>query len=201
MTKKTRFTVDFILAASLLSFGLGLLDSYLFHKFGKRLDYSFHHGGMVLGLSAVFATMRAHSRNVRKVQFASQEATAQALEYSPAVDAAVVYVFRDARCAWKAGFNIEVDGAVCAQTRGKTFVRLVLPPGRHTFASISLADDARAECELSCTAGEVIFIEQFIALGALRPRQEMRVTTADVAKPRISKCRLIERLGPSGTAA
>jgi hypothetical protein len=187
--KQTAFAVDFVITAFVLGLLFGLLDVYLakHHASIPAIDC----WTIIIGFSTAFAAVRAQARGTHKVQTAPDAARATALTFAPEPALAVLYVFRDSRFASRVGFDLEVGGVLRAQTRGRTFVRLLLEPGRHRIASRHPASDTRAEYTLDCGAGQVIYLHQDLGWGWSVPRQDLRLTEPAAAQPRITACRML----------
>lgn len=131
----------------------------------------------------------ATSREIVYVDAGLQRA---ALQFERVVDKAVVYILRDRTIARHIGFDIAFDDTVYAQTRGTTFVRVSIHPGKHRITSINPADGTYKSIVLTVGIGELIFLEQFVAMGWRGLWHEMRSLSSDAAKPRISRCRMIQ---------
>jgi len=188
--------LDFALAAFIAGALLALLDAWVVARHGSPLGWAMR-SSMSVSFAGLFAFVRAQARSTRKVQTAAEPARAAALTFAPEPSLAVLYVVRDSRFAHRAGFDIEIGGSLRAQTRGRTFVRLLLEPGRHYVASRHPLSGARTEYTLDCAAGQVIYLQQDLGWGWSQPRQQLRLLDTADAQARIARCRMLQILAPA----
>ena len=189
---KQNFSIlDFAVTAFIAGALLALLDAWVVARHGSPLGWAMR-TSMSVSFASLFAFVRAQARSTLKVQTAPEPARAAALTFAPEPALAVLYLLRDSRFAHRAGFDVEVGGTLRAQTRGRTFVRLLLEPGRHRVASRHPLSGARTEYTLDCGAGQVIYLQQDLGWGWSQPRQELRLLEAALAQPRIAACRMLQ---------
>jgi len=192
--------LDFALAAFVAGALLALLDAWVVSRHGSPLGWAMR-TSMALSFAGLFAFVRAQARSTLKVQTATDETRAAALTFAPEPSLAVLYVVRDSRFAFRAGFDVEIGAALRAQTRGRTFVRLLLEPGRHRVASRHPLSGARTEYTLDSGAGQVIYLQQDLGWGWSQPRQQLRLLEAADAQARIAQCRMLQPIAAAQTRA
>lgn len=114
---------------------------------------------------------------------------AEAQRFLPVADQGVVYLYRHQLVGMLMGLDATVDGRLIGQTRGQTFYRLELAPGRHVFAG-------NAKCpqplELDVAPGQVIYVEQELQMGMLQSSYLFRAQAdAQRAQSAIRSCRML----------
>jgi hypothetical protein len=101
----------------------------------------------------------------KKIVKASPEQRRAALEFQPVAGKAVLYVFRHQFIGLLRGFDLVLDGRCLGQTRGLTFYRLELEPGKH---SLSGGKECQESLEMEVAAGQVYLVEQELLQGMWR---------------------------------
>ena len=103
-------------------------------------------------------------RNNRRVAVAAQVQRQDALQFVAPPGKGVLYLYRSQYVAMLAGFDVVLDGRYIGQTRGYRFYRLELDPGHHVLSGGRFC---RGELAFHIQAGQLLFIEQEVQLGAL----------------------------------
>lgn len=114
---------------------------------------------------------------------------AEAQRFLPVAERGVVYLYRHQVVGMLMGLEALVDGRPVGQTRGKTFYRLELAPGRHVFAGNGKCPQP---LELDIAAGQVAYIEQELQMGMLQSSYRYRAEPdAQRAQSAIRGCRML----------
>jgi hypothetical protein len=104
-------------------------------------------------------------RRNKKAVKASPEQQRAALEFQPVAGKAVLYVFRHQSIGLLQGHDLGLDGRCLGQTRGCTFYRLELEPGKHC---VSGDKECLEALEMEVAAGQVYLVEQELLQGMWR---------------------------------
>ena len=94
----------------------------------------------------------------RKVAEATPQQRADALQFTPVADKAVLYVFRNQFVGRAVGVNVLIDGREVAQIKSPRFIRVLLTPGPHKIAGYTGTNKKPAPgdgLELVANAGDV----------------------------------------------
>jgi hypothetical protein len=98
----------------------------------------------------------------RKVTEATPQQRAEALQFAPVADKAVLYVFRNQFVGRAVGVNVLIDGREVAQIKSPRFIRVVLTPGPHKIAGYTGTNKPPAEGEgdaINAAAGDVLIMK------------------------------------------
>jgi hypothetical protein len=179
-----------LLVGGAVSFGFGVLDGLIVARGGQPLGWTMRVGvGTALGV-VTMAIVGALSGN-RALAFAGAADDKLAKTFQPDPQRGIVYVFRDAFVGKLVGLDVLVDGALEAQMRGKTFVKVALAPGSHTLSSVQPGQTNRADLTVSVAAGSLTYVEQAIKMGALQSGPSLALRDEKNAQPRVRRCRLL----------
>ena len=129
---------------------------------------------LVLLLSAFALTITA--TGCASVPLTSPELDEEAKAFRPVQGMSAIYLFRDENLGGAAPITISLDDQVAGQTAAWTYLRWVVPPGRHRLASYA---DNIALLEIVTEPGELYFVRHDIKLGLSHPRAELRVVDAE----------------------
>lgn len=132
----------------------------------------------------------------KKTIAASPQQKYEALKFQPTPGKGVLYVFRHQAVGLLAGMDLVLDGQFAGQTRGYSFYRLEVEPGKH-----QLSGDKRcpASLEVEVAADQVVFIEQELVMGALN--MSYRYLVREGTKATQEKLRKGQMMLPQTTAA
>lgn len=118
---------------------------------------------------------------------ASSEQKHQALLFAPVPGKGVLYLYRAQVVGLLAGLEVTLDGRGIGQTRGFSFFRLELEPGRHVLGGAANCEPL----EFEIGAGELLFVEQELMMGAMKNGYRYRIqpdnadTRAGIAKGKL----------------
>jgi hypothetical protein len=178
------------LVAGAVALGLGALDDLVRAEGGSAFEWTTRAAiSLVFGV-VVYSLVLVVGRN-RKLKLASAELDRRAKQFAPDPRLGSVYVFRDAYMGKLVGVDILVDGAPAAQTRGKTFLRVDLTPGRHVVTSVNPFEDNRVDLPVEVEAGGVAYVEHGLKMGLVGSRYTLSTVTPTEAQRRIRRCRLL----------
>lgn len=102
----------------------------------------------------------------------SLELDREAKAFKPTQGMSTIYLFRDEGLGGAAPIAVSLDDQVAGQTAAWTYLRWILPPGRHRIASY--ADNVDV-LEIVTEPGRLYFVRQDIKLGLFHPRAELRL--------------------------
>ena len=177
--------------AAAVAFGFGALDDFIRARAGgEPMAWTTRAAASLAFGLAVYSVVLVLSRN-RKVRFASPEDDRRAKEFAPDPRLGAVYVFRDAYFGKMVGVDVLVDGAPAAQTRGRTFVRVDVTPGRHVVTSVNPYEENRVDLPLELAAGGIAYVEHGMRMGAVGSRYTLTSVAPAEAHRRIRRCRLL----------
>jgi hypothetical protein len=180
-----------VVVGGVVSFGLGLLDGMVRTRGGGPGLSEGVRLGISVGLAAVTMFIVAALSGNKALTFASGAEDKHAKGFAPDPARGVIYLFRDAFVGKLAGIDVFVDGRPVAQTRGKTFLRLELPPGYHVLTSASHAQGTRVDLPLTIAPGTIAYVEQGIRMGAVSSGPSMALKGDVESQNRIRRCRLL----------
>lgn len=106
---------------------------------------------------------------------ASDTEKQQALQFSPVPGKGVLYLYRAQLVGLLAGLDVTLDGRNIGQTRGFSFFRLELEPGRHVLAGAAHCEPL----EFNIDAGQVLLIEQEMTMGAVKGGYLYKISADD----------------------
>lgn len=102
---------------------------------------------------------------------ASAEEKQHALQFNPVAGKGVLYLYRAQTVGLLAGLDVNLDGRNIGQTRGYSFFRIELEPGQHSLSGASNSQPLTFDI----AAGQVLYIEQQILMGAVKGSYEYRL--------------------------
>ena len=98
----------------------------------------------------------------RKVTEATPQQRADALQFAPVADKAVLYVFRNQFVGRAVGVNVLIDGREVAQIKSPRFIRVLLTPGTHRISGVTGTNKSPGADEgdvITANAGDVLIFK------------------------------------------
>lgn len=102
---------------------------------------------------------------------ASADEKQHALGFQPVAGKGVLYLYRAQTVGFLVGLDVTLDEHTIGQTRGYSFFRIELEPGQHRLAGASNSEPL----DFDIAAGQVLYIEQQIRMGAVKGSYEYRL--------------------------
>ena len=121
----------------------------------------------LLALVAVSAVFGCAS-----VPLTAPELDADAKAFRPVAGMSAIYLFRDENLGAASPITVSLDDQVAGQTAAWTYLRWIVPPGRHRITSYS---GNIMSLEIVTEPGELYFVRQDVKLGFPDPQAELRV--------------------------
>ena len=121
----------------------------------------------LLALVAAFAIFGCAS-----VPVTAPELDADAKAFRPVAGMSAIYLFRDENLGAASPITVSLDDQVAGQTAAWTYLRWIVPPGRHRITSYA---GNIASLEIVTEPGELYFVRQDVKLGFPHPYAQLRV--------------------------
>lgn len=121
------------------------------------------------------------------VLLAPERDDAEAKQFKPVPDKAVVYVYRDQSYGGGAKLDVYIDGVHKGQTAPFSYFRFYLSQGIHT---ISYDDDASDATHLDLVAGHVYYVRQQVNFGIWSPNPKMMRVDERAGQAGVRECKL-----------
>ncbi len=121
---------------------------------------------------------------------ADEVAAAEARTFTPGVDRANVYVYRNEILGSIVRMAVMIDGKEVGMTRGLTYLLLRLEPGRHTIIS---QGQTRSALTLDVAAGKNYFVWQEVKHNPLSftYRSQLKLVDEATGQEGVKECELV----------
>ncbi len=123
------------------------------------------------------------------VEYADEDATLSAMSFTVEGDKSRIYVFRDDDVVINTPITISIDGQVVGVTGKGTFIAATVEPGSHTVTAKAENTD---DLVIEAGAGEVVFVEVGVGLGAFTNRANLMLAEPERGKAAVSEARLVK---------
>lgn len=200
MALPVRTIVVPIAVATAVGFLLGLMNGAIVARGGVPMASTNLALTSMCAGAVAFAIMTLVRGN-RAQASADDGARLQALQFAVAPTAAAIYVFRDGFYGRFLGLDVALNGHAIGQTRGGTFFRIDVAPGRHTLSAYNPQDKASTELPLDLAGGQLAYVELKLRASGKPSRHILIPTDAAAAQPRIRGCRMLAAATPSAAVA
>lgn len=121
------------------------------------------------------------------VQMADPAQDAAAKKFEAKAGVSTLYIYRNEFIGTAKTMDLEVDGKLVGQTKGKTFVLLNVAPGKHTIVGKAENDD---KLEIETLAGKVYYVWQEVKFGVLSARNKLSLVSAEVGQEGVKESKL-----------
>ena len=110
-------------------------------------------------------------------------------KFEPVEGKAAVYIYRNEMMGMTSRLEVLVNGGDVGSTKGLTYLRLELPPGRHKLTSrAEFSDSMRIDVE----AGRVYYVWQEVKAGGWwGPTSKLHLVDAAIGQAGVRECGLV----------
>lgn len=125
------------------------------------------------------------------VPMATPEQDAAARSYVVKPNTANIFVYRNETMGAAIKMTVALNGKLVGDTASKTFMKLEVPPGKHTLVSKTENDSTLT---IDAVAGRNYFVWQEVKMGAFAARSLLQLVDEETGKAGVAECKLIEAL-------
>lgn len=122
------------------------------------------------------------------VPMANKGADAQAKQFMPSTDKAVVYIFRNESMGAAIKMPLLIDGQSVGDTAANTYLRKELVPGTHTIVSKTEVDSTLT---MDMQAGKTYYVWQEVKMGVFAARSALHQVDETKGRQGVEQCSLI----------
>jgi uncharacterized protein YceK len=122
------------------------------------------------------------------VPMANKGADAQAKQFMPSTDKAVVYIFRNESMGAAIKMPLLIDGQSVGDTAANTYLRKELAPGTHTIVSKTEVDSTLT---MDMQAGKTYYVWQEVKMGVFAARSALHQVDETKGRQGVEQCSLI----------
>lgn len=165
--------LDAYIMRAALSLASGALPHSSLNRKGNEMNSSLHWFIARIGVLCLFVAISGCASLPTPEEMKADTATYQ-LPKLPEANKAMVYVVRPSGLGGLIRFNVFVGdqeaGSEMGYTRSKQYIYFHVPPGEHKIFSKA---ENWAEVTISAQPGEVIYVQQHVAMGIIMARNNL----------------------------